>query len=174
MKQKDENNKKNGGFNMIKTLRKQLKNEKGLTLIELLAVIVILAIIAAIAIPAIGNIIANSKYNAVKSDAINVINAAQLYYLDNPDEEDPVTVYELQGKTSEEATEVTNAVFLENPGTIKSNASVTRNSPHALNGTAEYDSITITFEDAAIEVINADSEKGSQIKKEGGHTIEPQ
>lgn len=34
--------------------KKLLKNEKGLTLVELLAVIVILAIIAAIAVPAIG------------------------------------------------------------------------------------------------------------------------
>ena len=42
---------------MFKNMKKQLNNEKGLTLIELLAVIVILAIIAAIAVPAIGNII---------------------------------------------------------------------------------------------------------------------
>ena len=72
---------------MIKNMRKQLKNEKGLTLVELLAVIVILAIIAAIAIPAIGNIITNSKYNAVKADALNVLNAGKLYYLDNPEGE---------------------------------------------------------------------------------------
>ena len=36
---------------MFKNMKKQLNNEKGLTLIELLAVIVILAIIAAIAVP---------------------------------------------------------------------------------------------------------------------------
>lgn len=65
--------------------KRVLKNEKGLTLIELLAVIVILAIVAAIAIPAIGNIIDNSRYNAVKSDGINVINASNLYFTDNPD-----------------------------------------------------------------------------------------
>jgi type IV pilus assembly protein PilA len=64
---------------MKKFLQKKLNNEKGMTLIELLAVIVIIAIIAAIAIPAIGNIIENSRIDAVKSDALNVLNAAALY-----------------------------------------------------------------------------------------------
>lgn len=41
-----------------------LKNQKGLTLVELLAVIVILGVISAIAVPAIGGIISSSKTNA--------------------------------------------------------------------------------------------------------------
>ncbi|ANU12809.1 Type IV pilin PilA [Planococcus halocryophilus Or1] len=64
---------------MKKYLQKKLNNEKGMTLIELLAVIVIIAIIAAIAIPAIGNIIENSRYGAVKSDFQNALAAANLY-----------------------------------------------------------------------------------------------
>ena len=64
---------------MKKYLQKKLNNEKGMTLIELLAVIVIIAIIAAIAIPAIGNIIDNSRIDAAKSDALNVLSAASLY-----------------------------------------------------------------------------------------------
>jgi len=64
---------------MRRFIQQKLKEQKGLTLIELLAVIVILAIIAAIAVPAIGNIIENSRIDAAKSDALNVLNAAGLY-----------------------------------------------------------------------------------------------
>lgn len=67
----------------VKAIKRNMKNEKGLTLIELLAVIVILGIIAAIAIPAIGNIIQKSKVDAVKSEAIQVLNAAKLYISSN-------------------------------------------------------------------------------------------
>jgi len=70
---------------MRKFIQQKLKNQKGLTLIELLAVIVILAIIAAIAIPAIGNIINNSRVGAAKSDVLNAMSAAELYMADNPD-----------------------------------------------------------------------------------------
>ncbi len=64
---------------MKKFLQKKLKDQKGMTLIELLAVIVIIAIIAAIAIPAIGNIIENSRNGAVKADFQNALSAANLY-----------------------------------------------------------------------------------------------
>jgi type IV pilus assembly protein PilA len=69
---------------MRKFIQQKLKEQKGLTLIELLAVIVILAIIAAIAIPAIGNIINNSRVGAIKSDAQNALAAAELYLIDVP------------------------------------------------------------------------------------------
>ncbi|MCH4825625.1 MAG: prepilin-type N-terminal cleavage/methylation domain-containing protein [Planococcus sp. (in: firmicutes)] len=80
---------------MKKFLQNKLNNEKGMTLIELLAVIVIIAIIAAIAIPAIGNIIENSRVGAIKSDALNVIAASNLYYADNPDVTTSVLIKDL-------------------------------------------------------------------------------
>jgi type IV pilus assembly protein PilA len=63
------------GITMMKRL---VKNERGLTLIELLAVIVILGIIVAIAIPAIGAIIDNSKKDAHIANAKQMASAARL------------------------------------------------------------------------------------------------
>lgn len=67
---------------MFNTLKKRVKNEKGLSLVELLAVIVIMAIIAAIAIPAIGNIINNSRDKAVLSDAAGLLSGAKIAIVD--------------------------------------------------------------------------------------------
>ena len=63
---------------MVKWMKQLRKNEKGLTLIELLAVFVILGIVAAIAIPAIGSIINDSKQDAHEANALMVLNAAKL------------------------------------------------------------------------------------------------
>lgn len=61
-------------------LKRFIRNEKGLTLIELLAVIVILGIIAAIAIPSIGGLIENSRKDAHIANAQQMVNAARLAY----------------------------------------------------------------------------------------------
>lgn len=63
---------------------KQLKDERGLTLVELLVVVVILGIIAAIAVVAIGGIIENSKKDAMVADARQMVSAAKLYTASNP------------------------------------------------------------------------------------------
>jgi type IV pilus assembly protein PilA len=64
-------------------LKRFVKNERGLTLIELLAVIVILGIIAAIAIPSIAGLINKSKDDAKIAEGIQIINAAKLYMTAN-------------------------------------------------------------------------------------------
>lgn len=64
--------------NTMKFLKGLNKNQKGLTLIELLAVIVIMAIIAAIAVPSITGIITNTKYNTQKANAQVLIDSARM------------------------------------------------------------------------------------------------
>lgn len=72
---------------------KQLKDERGLTLVELLVVVVILGIIAAIAVVAIGGIIENSKKDAMRSDAKQMVSAAKLYTASNDVANNTVLVF---------------------------------------------------------------------------------
>ncbi|MFJ7826931.1 type II secretion system protein [Psychrobacillus sp. NPDC096623] len=140
----------------MKKLTKIIKNQKGLTLIELLAVIVILAIVAAIAVPAVGNIIENSKFNAAKADASNVLNAAQLYLTENPN-----------GPSGDTGTTVTvqNLIdnkFLESAGKVPVTATITKAKPHKLTATFEYTSgKNAIFTGASLEGIAKDVQKGS-------------
>lgn len=158
---------------MFELLKKRIKNEKGLSLVELLAVIVILAIVAAIAIPAIGNIIENSRYNAVKSDAINVVNAANIYFTDEPT------------KTTVTIAELKTANYLENAGAFdkEENKGVT-GTVTKVSGTGNTLTTgalkfsgdkTVTFNAATLSSINNDAVKGSATgnKSIGGTPATP-
>ena len=54
-----------------------MKNKKGFTLVELLAVIVILGILLLVAVPAVNTIMTNSKKSADRDEAIVFLNALQ-------------------------------------------------------------------------------------------------
>ncbi len=68
---------------MRNKIKQLLKKEGGFTLVELLAVLAILALIVGIAIPMVGNVITNSEKSAAKSQNELIINAAQLYELED-------------------------------------------------------------------------------------------
>lgn len=143
----------NKGDSSMKKMKHLLKNQKGLTLVELLAVIVILAIVSAIAVPAIGGIIENSRYNAVKADATNVLNAAKMYFIDSPEEKE-VTVADLKEGN-----------YLESAGLIDEakDAKVVKATPNEITATGIKFSgdKTVNFNAATLDEINDDTQKGS-------------
>ncbi|UED81538.1 prepilin-type N-terminal cleavage/methylation domain-containing protein [Lysinibacillus sp. CD3-6] len=125
--------------------KKLLKNQKGLTLIELLAVIVILAIVAAIAIPAIGSIIDNSRGKALKSDVVNVMNAANIYFTDNPaDDKKPSVDLETLKKDG----------YLESEGKLTSATVTYAAGGNTVDAAGTNGSITITVTKATLKDIN--------------------
>ncbi|MFJ8235059.1 prepilin-type N-terminal cleavage/methylation domain-containing protein [Ureibacillus sp. NPDC094379] len=160
-----------GGKDMFKKLLKErLGNEKGLTLIELLAVIVILAIVAAIAIPAIGNIIDNSRFSAVKSDAINGINAANIYYAENSDKNPTITNQQVDVAT------LISKGYLENKGKLTNGmkfGKTAADKPLSIDGTtlAYKGTNGIDFDNATVDDINkATRENAEAAAPTGGAT----
>ncbi|WP_054024135.1 prepilin-type N-terminal cleavage/methylation domain-containing protein [Bacillus sp. FJAT-28004] len=104
------------------------RNQKGLTLIELLAVLVIVGIIAAIAIPAIGGTISKSKTRADEA-SVDLIKEAMLRYVIDEETtgEKIVTIAELVS-----AGYLNSTVVWQNTATTFDSAKAV---PHATNGT---------------------------------------
>ncbi|XXM72268.1 type IV pilin protein [Lysinibacillus sphaericus] len=131
-------------------LKKILKNDKGLTLVELLAVIVILGIIAAIAVPSIGSIIEKSRVDAVKAEGLQAINAAKLYIASEGTPTADATsgvitvtssnIDEYMDKGSETLTNY--KVIVDSDNTLK------------LSGNGTKGNISITFSNATVKGIN--------------------
>ena len=59
-----------------------MKNKKGFTLVELLAVIVILAVLVLLAVPSVIKMLDNAKRNSFSTEAENIIKGATLAYAD--------------------------------------------------------------------------------------------
>lgn len=154
---------------MKKFLQKKLNNEKGLTLVELLAVIVILGVISAIAVPSIGGIIENSKYNAVKADAIMVLNAANLYFIEDQASTGTRTVL-VSTLISEGLLESSGKI----PGKVKTeqgtetgiDTTITKVAKGSVSITTEEITFSgdkkVKFTTATIAGINSDTNKGSR------------
>ena len=64
---------------MLKFLHKQLKNEKGFTLVELATVVVIIGILALIAVPIYRNVTTNAEKNACFANQRTIEGAWAMY-----------------------------------------------------------------------------------------------
>ncbi|OIU70734.1 type IV pilin protein [Rossellomorea aquimaris] len=137
-------------------LKKILKNDKGLTLVELLAVIVILGIIAAIAVPSIGNIIEKSRADAVKAEGTQVLNAAKLYVSSEGVPDAPLNAAKLKD-------------YLSDNGGVKwdtaYSVSVADANTFNLSGKASKGKVVIEFEEATVKGINAAKSESGTIDK---------
>jgi len=148
---------------MKKLLQKRLNNEKGLTLVELLAVIVILGIIAAIAVPSIGGVIENSRVKAMQADALNVLTASDLYFVDETPTTSTKTVTVTKLKTDG---------FLDDLGSFEGDSTATDNyivtydkDGNTFVGDAKSGTTTLKFNGATKKSIN----KATKVKS--GSTI---
>ncbi|RPF50561.1 prepilin-type N-terminal cleavage/methylation domain-containing protein [Aquisalibacillus elongatus] len=131
---------------MMKKVQNLLKKQKGVTLIELLAVIIILGIIALIAVPAIAGIISDSKADSIKSSAINYINAAEMYEVTEGIDSDGVTLEELRDEDYVD----------DNEGVAWSDGAkvILDSGEYKIDGSGQIDRVQVVLGNATIKDIN--------------------
>ncbi|MBO0475016.1 hypothetical protein IGL98_001977 [Enterococcus sp. DIV0840] len=95
-------------------LKKILKDERGLSLVELLAVVVIMAIIAGIGAVAISSVIQKNREDAGISNVQSLMQSANLYQMSEKDA--PITTAggSVNAKTLEEKNYISQIGFLSN------------------------------------------------------------
>lgn len=135
---------------MLKAIKKKMKDQRGLTLVELLAVIVILGIIAAIAVPSIGNVIQKSKEDAIKAEALQIINAARLFSIETPITSGGIDQEDLEPK------------YLDSTDSFDEYTVEYVDNELLLTGDGENGSLVIKFIDASKDIINKDDGSGSR------------
>lgn len=124
---------------------KLMKNKKGMTLVELLAVIVILAIITAISVPLIGNLITRTEQGAAASDGNTVFASLRLWAIENP--QDVPAVFDFTGDEDER-----NAALVPLTTAIEEYISVLPDSFEGITFTVTGSTVTVIA--AAVSKIN--------------------
>ncbi|AXH99315.1 type II secretion system protein [Sporosarcina sp. PTS2304] len=148
---------------------KIIKSQKGLTLIELLAVLVIMGIIAAIAVPAVGKIIENNRHKATKGEALVMLRAAQLYFVETPAINSEGKQYGREWQAAS-LPDLVNQGYMESNGYLNDTAFVTNVTPAKICASSEGKS-KVTFYNATAEEI-ANSGHSIHVGKEACGTRE--
>lgn len=139
-------------------MKKVHVNSKGFTLIELLAIIVILGIIATITIPSIFNILENNRIKTEKNNAIILINAADLYFIEN---------FEPNGYiNSVGLPTLINEGYLDDENLVNDTFWIAEAKPSWICGKAVTKKNEVEFRKASIEMIN-NSGKSTKVGTEG-------
>lgn len=133
-------------------MKKWLKNNKGLTLVELLAVIVILGIVVAIAVPSIGNVIENSKGKADNATIELVKDAATRWSINEQAEGNAGTA------TNSLMTVLTNSGFLAKvPSAFQTDKNITITSFSVTTSATGAITVTLYDQSTTPKIISYDS-----------------